>query len=195
MGKIVRGIIIVAITMMIPVASKAQEWTGNVNAFLGAKALDEDDWEPAEEHGQFGILVDFKKKDWPVSIAIDLLSSEGDGAVFEPNSGLFIDLEGETTELNAGVRKIWDQHAIVRPYIGGGLAFISADATGSAAGFTLSDDDSAVGFWINGGVYWTLNTSFNIGLDLRYSQAEVTLIDTDVNAGGGHAGLILGYHW
>ena len=194
MSRVFCGIIIGAMVIL-PVVSQAQDWTGNVNAFLGAKALDEDDWKPAEDHDEFGILVDFKKKEWPVSIAIDLLHSEGDGSAYEPFSGLYIDMDGETTELNVGVRKIWDQHAYVRPYVGGGLAFISADVSGSSLGVIITDDDNAVGFWINGGVYWTLGTSFNIGLDLRYSQAEVSVFGVDAEAGGGHAGLLLGYHW
>jgi hypothetical protein len=187
--------IIVATIVVLPAASQAQDWTGNVNAFLGSKALDEDDWKPAEDHSEFGILVDFRKKEWPVSIAIDFFHSEGDGSAYDPFSGLFIDMDGETTELNAGIRKIWEQHANIRPYIGGGVALISAEVSGSSMGFTISDDDNAVGFWINGGVYWTIGTSFNIGLDLRYSKAEVTVVGVDAEAGGGHAGLLLGYHW
>ena len=139
--------------------------------------------------------MDFKKKEWPISIALDFLHSEGDGSDYEPFSGLYIDMDAETTEFNAGIRKIWEQYAKIRPYIGGGLAFISAEAKGSAMGYTVSDDDRAVGLWINGGVYWTLSASFNIGLDLRYSIAEVTVFDVDAEAGGVHAGLLLGYHW
>lgn len=34
-------------------------WTGNVNVFIGVKALDEDDWEPVDMHDQIGVLADF----------------------------------------------------------------------------------------------------------------------------------------
>lgn len=194
MNRVLCGIVLGAIVFA-PVFSQAKEWTGNANVFLGSKALDEDDWKPADEHGEFGVLIDFRKQEWPVNIAIDILHSEGDGSAYEPLSGLFIDMDAETTEINPGVRKIWEPGATVRPYVGGGLAFISADASLSALGITVSDNDDAVGFWINGGVYWTLGTSFNIGIDLRYSHAKVTLFDVDAEAGGGHAGLLIGYHW
>ena len=65
--------------------------------FLGAKALDEDDWEPAEEQDEGGIGVDFKQQSWPVSIAIDFLHGSGDGTLWG------VKCESETSELNFGV--------------------------------------------------------------------------------------------
>ena len=62
-------------------------------------------------------------------------------------------------------------------------------------GLRASADDDAIGFWIGGGIYWTLGEHFNIGFDLRWSKAEVTINGVDGEAGGGHAGLLLGYHW
>lgn len=164
-------------------------WTGNVNVLLGAKALDKDDWEPAEEQGEFGIEVDFRQKDWPVNIAIDLLGAAGEGT----QSG--IKLESRTSELNIGVRKIWDHFPHVRPFIGGGLSFMRAEAKGSALGITVSDKDTGTGLWLGGGVYWTLGESFNIGFEFKSSSGEVTLFNTNVNAGGGHFGILAGYHW
>jgi opacity protein-like surface antigen len=174
-------------------ASQAQNWTGNVNFFLGGKVLDEDDWAPLDEQPEFGILIDFKQHHWPVSIAIDLLHSRDDHGQFVGNN--FLNVEGNTTELNLGVRKIWDHFPRVRPYIGGGLAIINAEVEASVSGAKVSVDDTGAGFWINGGVYWTLGKSFNIGIDLRYSKAEVTFFNVDIEAGGVHTGLLLGIHW
>lgn len=188
-------IVIIVVMVILPVVSQADEWTGNVNVFLGSKALDENDWAPIEDQDEYGILVDFKQKGAPVSIAVDFLRSEGDGSAYDTYSRLYIHLVAEMTELNVGVRKIWDQQDSVRPYVGGGIAFIYADVSGSSRGVTVTDDNNGVGIWINGGVYWTLGTSFNIGFDLRYSQAQVSLFGVNVNAGGGHAALFLGYHW
>lgn len=184
-----------ALIVFLPAVSHAQGWTGNVNAFLGSKTLDEDDWKPLEDHTEVGVLVDFKRATWPVSIAIDFLRSEADDAIFDPLTGLTVNMAAETTELDFGLRKIWDQNAKATPYIGGGLALISAEVSAEVFGINVSADDDAEGFWISGGVYWTLSESFNIGLDLRYSQADVTLLGFDGEAGGAHAGLVLGYHW
>jgi opacity protein-like surface antigen len=187
--------IVIALLSVVPATSYAQSWTGNVNVFLGAKNLDSDDWAPADDHGEVGLLVDFKRDTWPVSVAIDLLNSSGDDTAFDPFTGVAFDFEAETTELNVGVRKIWDQSAYIRPYVGGGLAVIKAEAKASAFGAAFSEDDSSPGFWLNGGVYWTLAKAFNLGLDLRYSKAEVTIAGVDADAGGTHFGLLLGYHW
>ena len=166
-------------------AAQQSDWTGNVNFFLGAKVLDEDDWEPAEEQDEFGIEVDFKQRNWPVSIAIDFLYGSGDGTIYG------VKCESETTELNIGIRNIWDQSPHVRPFIGVGIAFISAEA--SVPWYSV--DDSSVGIWFGGGVYWTLGESFNIGLEAKYSTAEVTFNGFDVEAGGRHFGMLIGFHW
>lgn len=164
-------------------------WTGNANIFLGGKTLDDDDWEPAERQGEFGIEIDFRKKEWPINIAIDLL-----GAGAEETEGI-TKRESRTSEFNIGVRKIWENFPHVRPFIGGGLSFIRAEDEISVLGLTVSDDDSGSGIWIGGGVYWTLEEHFNIGFEVKSSYAEVTLFDKDVNAGGGHFGFLAGYHW
>ena len=167
----------------------ATDWTGNVNFTLGAKALDKDDWEPAEEHGEFGINVDFRRQEWPVNIAIAILGSAGDGDI----EGINVD--GATSELRFGIRKIWEPNEIMRPFLGCGLEFISAEFEASYLGSKVSDDDTGAGIWLCGGIYWTLNNSFNLGFELGYSTGEITLFDEDGDAGGGHAALLLGYHW
>jgi opacity protein-like surface antigen len=162
------------------------DWTGNVNFFLGGKTL-ENEWEPAEQQGEFGIEVDFRQQNWPVSIAIDLLVAAGEG-----NIGV-LDYESRTSELNIGVRKIWDKSTHLRPFIGGGISFISGEFEWST--LRISEDDSAMGLWLGGGVYWALSEHFNLGLELKSSYAEINLGGLDVNAGGGHFGLLIGYHW
>ena len=165
--------------------SSPGDWTGNFNLFLGAKALDKYEWEPTEEQDEYGVEVDFKQVGWPVSIAIDLLSGSGEGIYLGDK------FESKTSEFNVGVRKIWDIFPRVRPFIGGGISFI----TGEFIGLGISDDDSAAGIWIGGGVYWTLGGHFNIGLEGKYSTADVTLFGINADAGGGHFGMLLGFHW
>lgn len=178
--------------------SNPKAWTGNVNGFLGTKILDQDDWAPVDEHFEGGVLIDFRQKSWPISIAIDLLSSydEEDVSIAALNFGTFdANLEGSTTELNFGVRKIWDNFSFVRPFIGGGIAFINAEVKGTALGVSVSDDDTGVGVWFDGGVYFNLTEHFNLGWDVRWSKAEVTLFNIDGEAGGWHLGMLIGYHW
>jgi hypothetical protein len=172
-------------------------WTGNINGFLGMKYLDEDDWEPLEEQMEFGVKLDFKQQTWPVSIAIDFLASSDDTTMsfYDPVYGtIYAEVEGTTSEFCLGVRKIWDYSPSIRPFIGSGLAMINAEIEAEAYGLGVSVDD-AMGFWLEGGIYWTLPEHFNIGFDLRWSKAQVIFYGVDGEAGGTHAGLFLGYHW
>jgi opacity protein-like surface antigen len=189
MKKNILAVILILFFINAHANENVNAWTGNVNAFLGQKTLDKDDWEPADEQAEFGVLVDFKPREWPVSIAIDLLASVDEVIV----AG--VTLEASTSEFDVGIRKVWQvAGSSIRPYIGGGIAFVGAEIKETS--FTnISVDDSGTGIWLNGGVYWTLGQNFNLGLQLRYSQADVTFFGTEVEAGGNHVGVIAGYHW
>ena len=176
--------------------SAQNEWTGNVNAFLGRKTLDRSDWEPAERQGELGIEIDFRQKDWPISIAIDVMGASGKGDVVDPLFGTIDTFKSRTSEFNIGVRKIWEGAALVRPFIGGGLSYMRAEAEVSIPGFgSHTESDSGVGIWLGGGVYFTLGDHFNLGLELKYSKADVTIAGVDTDAGGNHFGILAGYHW
>jgi len=194
---------------------------GDVNVFFGQRSISDDDLEDLEvdEPDQFGVVVslDF---DWPVALAIDLLSSSDD------NSETFVyqypgytytvkyKVDVDILELDVGVRKFWGEK--LRPYVGGGLAYaqldgqLKADAMfdpGPEFSFTLLDDsDSDIGFWLNGGFVYTLRR-FNVGVDIRYSDASADLAlkpltpgdpspgSVGVDSGGTQYGIVLGYHW
>jgi len=186
---VMKKVCLAIMLMLFVINTHADPWSGNVNFFLGKKSVDSEYWAPVDDPVEFGVLVDFKPSGWPISVALDALGS------YDQVTEGGIKFEGTTSEFNAGVRKIWQvSGSSVRPYIGGGLAFINAEFKGT--GFnTVSDDDKGTGIWLNGGIYWTLGQHFNLGLDLRYSEADVTLFGLEGKAGGTHAGLLLGYHW
>ncbi len=168
---------------------QASDWTGNVNFSLGAKSLDEDDWSPLEEQGELGLEVDFRKQTWPVNISLALLASADQGTV------LGVDLTAATSELRFGAKKIWEPTQTMRPFFGGGLSVVSASLDANLLGLKVTDEDSSLGVWFDGGIYWTLNSCFNVGIKAGYSASEVTLFNADTNAGGGHIALMFGYHW
>jgi hypothetical protein len=153
-----------------------------VNFLLGQKMLDEGDWEPLEEQSEFGVAATFGNENWPVQVAVDLLGSTDDGD-FEG-----LDVEASTAEFAVGVRKIWNKNK-AKPFFGGGLAFVNAELEIEG----VSVDDDAVGAWVNGGVFWRLGSRFNLGVDVRVSRAEVSAFGVDVEAGGEHIALILGF--
>lgn len=189
--------LLLAFPLMISSITHADDgWSGNVNLLLGSKALDSDDW-VADAHGEVGILIDIGHSSWPVNIAIDMLRSRGDfdGFVYYPSTLYYVEEEVTTRELNLGVRHYFEAAPGMRPYIGGGLALISLETDWRIdSGPLLHDEGHGSGIWLNGGIVWGFN-EFNLGFDVRVSAAEVEMDVGDFQGGGGHAGLILGYHW
>jgi len=164
---------------------------GDLNLFVGAKALSEEDWSPLDSHTELGLQGSWGATTWPVAIATDVYGS------FDSQDVLGIDTKASTAELNVGVRKIWrvGSRQQVHPFIGGGIAAIKGKFEGTSGGVTVSDDDNGVGGWLGGGVFWRLGQSFNLGMDLRFSSATIELYGVEGNAGGGHFGLLAGFGW
>jgi hypothetical protein len=171
------------------------DFAGNVNFFMGQKSLDSGDWQPLEDQFAFGAISSFGASDWPVQIAGDVLVS-GDE---QTESG--IEFTAVTFEFDAGIRWLIYKKGKVFPYIGAGLGLMGAAAQGDY-GFGETDaSDATFGFWADAGVFFRLGDHFNIGVDLRYSDASVDLVfdsgvvARDVNVGGFSYGLLLGFGW
>lgn len=179
--------------MLLPLQQAvADEWSGNVSGFLGQKALDDKDWGQQDQQGAVGIMIDFKKKQWPVSIAIDLVGS-GD----EDKSSASIK-EALASEIQLGVRKIYEpETSSFKPYISGGISFMNVELRNKdrATGLTNLDEDSAVGYWVSAGSYVQISKHFQVGLDVRYSQADVNLSGKERTAGGVQSAVLAGFHW
>lgn len=175
----------------LPVTQADDHYTGNVSGFLGQKALYDKDWSDLDQQGSLGVIFDFKKESWPISMAVDVMVS-GD---IEKNGSLK-DLAG-TVETHLGVRKVFElSDSAFKPYIGGGIALVTASLEHQSNGDRLSkSDDSATGYWVGAGTYYAVNDHFNIGADIRFSDVEVTLFDEERKAGGAYTGISAGYHW
>ena len=112
--------------------TQADGWTGNVSGYVGYKSVDDKDWPELDSQGSVGVISDFGKQSWPVSIAADLLF---DGTVHE--SGVNEDTGG-TMEIHLGARKIFTlQNSSFRPYVGGGVALVSAMLENENAGVAV----------------------------------------------------------
>lgn len=182
--------LLLSMSLFCSLAAAENATKGNVNVFLGNKQTLDSSWAPFDDHGELGIMIDVQPQGWPVSLTFDLMVSAHAvdyGGPIETVS---------TTELDFGARKVFDlQGSAFHPYIGGGLGIISARHEVEWGSLSVSDEDSSLGVWLGGGFFVTLGEHFNIGLDLRHSDADVTLWGNKEQAGGDHAGLLLGYHW
>ncbi len=79
--------------------------------------LEENDWLPVEDQGEFGAEVTFGRDYWPVQIATDALISS------DENDALGINIVGLMSELGPGVRKV-RAPGRTRPYPVGGQALV-----------------------------------------------------------------------
>lgn len=160
------------------------DWTGHASLLFSQKSLDSKDWKAADDHpGSGGLITDFKKQRWPVSIAIDMIGSDEDKVTEGKRT------EAKIGELDLGVRKIWTLSTLpISPYIGGGIAFVNVEKT---VGNNKQEEDD-VGAWAGIGVYWNVTDRFIVGADMRYTDSEVKLAGQKVDAGGLNTGISLG---
>jgi len=185
---------------------------GEASLLLGQKALADDEFEDAgaDSAPQFGVAVslDF---DWPVSLALDLLSSSDDNTLDLSSTFPYqIATDVETLELNLGVRKFFLKDTKWRPYVGGGLAWIDLDVDQVESGSfgpgteyettVVDDSDSGAGVWLDGGFLYRFG-SFHAGVDVRWSDASADLVpngttgSVDLDSGGIQYSAAFGYHW
>lgn len=172
----------------------SRSFTANVSGLIGQASMEKQDWEE-QHHAQVGVIADFRMKNWPVSIAADVLvSSEKNDARKSDGSKKTLYAGVNTTYL--GLRKIWQLNdTSFHPYLGGGLAFTHAYKETLKNNKKEDETDDGVGGWIGTGVYWRFTDHWNLGFDLRYTNADVTLSDRSVDTGGMRYGLSAGYHW
>jgi hypothetical protein len=123
-----------------------------------------------------------------------------------------------TVEIGLGARRSWQVKGF-SPYVGAGGAWIwttvdyqMSDPSQGQFGAPVTHvggQDSAPGFWAGGGLFRPIGRRFQIGIAGRYSKATVTLPrstvegqqggyrftgrDTQVEAGGTHVGLVVGW--
>jgi hypothetical protein len=174
-------------------------WTWNLNAGLGMKFLNKDEWAITGQQTEFRVAFDVRQRRWPINIAADFMHSQSsEASFFDSSCDCRVKYQQTTTELNAGVRKIFDRKLYsMRPFLGGGFGYISTQMNFSELISALQQGN--MGIWLDGGVYWELERHFNIGLEGLYSWAkinyETNASTEEANAGGMHIQMILGYHW
>jgi opacity protein-like surface antigen len=200
-------------TMVLFFGFLSAQAAGDVNLLFGTRDSSEAILEEAgvDDLSQFGVAFSYDYGG-PVMFAVDLLVASRDSrqsvdAVYP--TVYWTDLK--STELDVGVRKLFGKENKLKPYIGGGLAWMRLDvfqvlngSLGEGGEFTdtiVDDAESVFGFWVNAGLFYTLGEHFNIGLDIRYSDAQVNVspIDggrgLDFETGGTQYNVLVGYHW
>jgi len=170
--------------LLLPVVAHAS--TGAVHVFVGQKFLGEDEWEPVEHQLEVGIDAAMGGDSWPIWINFGILAASADDEI-----GGGDQLEGSTMELYAGINKTWTGNQF-HPYVSGGFAFVNSDVEVRDVNddIVAEDDDSGPGLYVQGGGYWRVGSSLNLGGMLRYS-----VFGDDFEGGGVHLGVTIGWGW
>lgn len=170
----------------------AEVWSGNVGGMIGQVQLDDQDWGAQDDQGAIGLISDFGPASAPFSLAVDLIGSGDEDDLSDRKNEVYV------AAAHIGVRKVFDDSASVfKPYVGAGIALINAEmrSKDKQSGLSRTEDDSATGYWVGVGSYLELSDHFQVGLDVRYSEADVTLFDKERQAGGMQTSISAGYHW
>jgi len=166
---------------------------GNANFVLGGRALDEDFWSPVDSQAVVGVTVDFGREGWPVHLETGIQGSADDDDLFDVG---LVKLTGSVAELSFGVNKTWKPKGNVRPFLGGGLASVTARLEAETPLGDVDDEDTSGGVYVHGGVFWRLGERFNIGLDGRILVGtDITLFGAEGDADYAQFGLVLGWGW
>jgi opacity protein-like surface antigen len=187
-----------AMIVVAGLATSPAQAGGNLNVLLGQKEQDQSfsDTESIQEQDMLGLMMDWGGEGWPVNIALDVMDSSKDS-----NDNEFdVNVDGSTLAIDGGVRWYFVKDRSWEPYIGGGVSYISAEVDTSGDSNDVEFDDSTVGYWVNGGIKWVIGEHFNLGGDVRYEKAELSVEDdlnnpVDIEAGGLGYAVLLGYRW
>lgn len=160
---------------------------GNANFLLGARSAgDEEFWGDEQDQSVAGIMVDFGYEGWPIHICLANMDSSSDND----------DNDATISEYSVGVLKVWEGKGTIRPYVGGGVAALTASFSTDVGIGDLVQHDSTGGLYIDGGVFWRTGARFNIGLGVRV----MTLADVEIQGVRGDADytqihILAGWGW
>lgn len=195
MKKLATIILLTAITLVAMPVHAESGYSGNVNAILGSKRIDNDN----VDHRNltlFGIMYDFNVGDLPFNLAIDGLFA-GRTKEMDVGGGNEVEVDVGTFELGFGVRRdFMIPDTSLYPFIGAGLSY---SALGVDQEDVDDDGDTALGRYFTTGLFYNFDNGLNLGLVYRYSRADVELElqgdEIRTRAGGHHYAIMFGKRW
>ena len=203
---IAKGVILTMAASTLAMANPRStgEWFNGSVRLMGGAMLMDIPWRPDDNHGQFGLLIDYLPDGFPMHVVADVISTGSSG---ERLGCLNYSVSRQnwcwtsTSQVNAGVRKHVSTGA-VRSYAGAGIGFLEARQQFGVHNnwYSNSRNQNTFNLWANAGAAIMLHEHINAGLDVRYNYANIAVRyknnDRDThNVGGLGAGFFLGYQW
>lgn len=217
MKKFVIAITILILSLVVLLYSLCEaRAVGNLNFFYGQKNLsnkwdnlgyDIGGWiensDLSKHPGAFGIELDVIDDGMPLAAVIGIRTSYKDYVFNYFYYGISDQYKLNITEVNIGLKKIWEGENNWNFSISGGVDFADARLSIKMHDYDyyynqVMYEDSGFGGWLGTSIYYTFDNTINIGWDIRYSNISVNFSDLNngqYNLGGIHYGVIVGYHF
>ncbi len=170
------------------------ETTGRGGLYFGSKSLNHSDWGDLDSQSAWGLNLDVKDTAWPVWISAGYLSSREEETIITSLTPFATQkIEGKTSEMHLGVKKDFFPIKKARLSVGGGPAYVRASLDSPLAPYN-NDSDANIGYWL--GAETIISFGFvALGVSYNYSQADVTLFNQSVDAGGSNLAFSVGFGW
>ncbi|QFT11485.1 outer membrane protein [Vibrio sp. THAF190c] len=165
------------------------ESSSSFKVLLGNKSL-ASEWDENDGMDSIGFLFTYQPSTLPIGLALDLY---GNGNEEKING---IKTETSVGEANIGLR--WQPlatNSVFSPYLGTGISYATAELEYVESGTKYKAHDSALGYWIGGGVDYIFSEQWTIGVDAKFSKVDVKLNGKERDAGGLGLGIALGYRF
>lgn len=167
----------------------AAENHSSFKVLLGSKSLDSN-WGKDDSMDTIGFQSTYQPASLPFGIALDFFGSGNESKIGGNTT--------ETTvgEINLGLRYQPTMLAgAFLPYLGAGVSYVSVELEEYSSGVKRHYEDTGIGYWIGGGIDYVFAQQWSIGIDARYSSADVELNGETRDAGGIGWGANIGYRF
>lgn len=169
--------------------AEANDSIVTTKAYFGGKTIDDSAWRAQNGHGSIGVLTDVHTGFYGVRVAVDLFGSGSEATTTSQVKGTY------TAEAQLGLRRYFELQHPIQPYLGGGVNLAYATQTNNDGTGATEEEDMDTGVWLNGGVDVLITDQITLGVDLRYSTANVELYNQAVELNALSTGVSLGYRW
>lgn len=193
MKRLIVSALFVCATAVATVPAHAADVNLNVYPFSW-RQMSDSYWSDIDIDKQYALggMVDFGEKGSHLHFVAGLHTGVGAKDFSNP---LLNDVLATTSELSFGMTGVWHNKSAC-PFISGGLSFVRAELEFDVPGGTVKDNDDALGFFVEGGVYWRLGAHFNLGLHGRLlAGTSITLFGNDTDVDYWQVGPMIGWSW
>lgn len=193
MKRLIVSILLIGTAVLLAAPVFAAEVNLNVYPFSWRKMSDGDLWDEVEDQYALGGMVDMGAPGSPLHFVVGLHTGVGAQDFSNP---LVNDVLATTSELSFGMTGVWHLKNGTCPFVSGGLSFVHAELEFDVPGGTVKDDDEALGFFVEGGVYWRLSSHFNLGLHGRVlGGTSIEIFGADGDVDYWQVGPMIGWSW